>query len=76
MGSWAEVVLPVQTADARSNPATSRRRTTLRASETRGYRPTTGPRRGPAAGRPDIVGLVRLLLHPQSAVNRCHDQAE
>lgn len=47
MDSWAEVVLPVQTADARSNPATSRRRTTLRAPEMRGFLPTTGLVEGP-----------------------------
>lgn len=77
MGSWAEVVLPVQTADARPNPATSRRRTTLRAPEMRGLRPTTGASlRARCAGRPDVVvGLVRPFLHPHSAVNRCHDQA-
>jgi hypothetical protein len=49
MASWAEVVLPVQTADARSSPATSRRRATLRAPEMRGSCPTTGPREGPVA---------------------------
>lgn len=77
MGSWAEVVLPVQTADARSNPATSRRRTTLRAPETRGFRPTMGPRRGPAAGRSGSLALASSVgcepvSRPDWVVSRSH----
>lgn len=49
-GSWAEVVLPVQTADARSSPAVSRwRATSTGPPETRGSCPTTGPREGPCS---------------------------